>query len=263
MTEEELDNFLKAANNPQFVPGIYNYCDRWCERCQHTNKCYSYAMEQGDAFNTSKTDDLFEKLGKVFKVTMMLLEKMAKEEGFDLAMSEEAYQEFEQNEADRAQAAKKHPLHTLSIQYLGQVKDWNEQQQSWLEKKTETWQQLHELELSKNSPQAEVAQLTNWLEIINWYHLMIPTKFRRALDAVFEIAQGEEEVWRYDEMNGTAKVAMIGTERSIAAWHQIMVNFPEQEESILPILVQLSKLNKAAEKTFPNAIQHVRPGLDE
>lgn len=263
MTDEELDNFLNAADNPKFVSGIYNYCDRWCERCQHTDKCYSYAMEQGDVFKIGKTDDLFEKLGKVFKVTMMLLEKKAKEEGIDLTMSEEEHQEFEKDRAEKAQAAENHPLHGLSMKYIDQVKDWNEQQQSWLEEKTATWQQQQEMDLPKSNPQTEIAQFMDWLEIINWYHFMIHVKFRRALNSVFEIAQGEDEDWRYDEMNGTAKVAMLGTERSIAAWHQIMVHFPEQEAVVLPILVQLSKINKAAKKTFPKAMQHIRPGLDE
>ncbi|MEM9897603.1 MAG: hypothetical protein AAF789_14675 [Bacteroidota bacterium] len=263
MTEEELDNFLNAADNPNFVSGIYNYCDRWCERCQHTHKCYSYAMEQRDVFNLGKTDNLFEKVAKVFEATMMMLEKMAKEEGIDLTMSEEDYQEFEQSRADKKQAAKSHPLHALSMRYIDQVKDWNEQHESWLEEKSATWQQLHEMDLPKSNPQAEIDQFNNWLEIISWYNFMIHVKFMRALNSVFEIAQGEDEDWQHDEMNGTAKVAMIGTERSIVAWHQIMVNFPEQEEFILPILVQLSKITKVAEKTFPKAMQHIRPGLDE
>ncbi len=27
-----------------FVPGIYNYCDRWCERCPLQLRCMSYMM---------------------------------------------------------------------------------------------------------------------------------------------------------------------------------------------------------------------------
>jgi hypothetical protein len=30
----------------RFVSGIYNYCDRWCERCPVTAKCYLYWQEQ-------------------------------------------------------------------------------------------------------------------------------------------------------------------------------------------------------------------------
>ncbi|MCB0550950.1 MAG: hypothetical protein KDD19_25495 [Phaeodactylibacter sp.] len=28
------------------IPGIYNYCDRWCERCSFTSRCLLYAQEQ-------------------------------------------------------------------------------------------------------------------------------------------------------------------------------------------------------------------------
>jgi hypothetical protein len=30
---------LKLASDPKFIPGIYNYCDRWCERCRFTSRC--------------------------------------------------------------------------------------------------------------------------------------------------------------------------------------------------------------------------------
>jgi predicted protein tyrosine phosphatase len=30
---------LKLASDPKFIPGIYNYCDRWCERCPFTSRC--------------------------------------------------------------------------------------------------------------------------------------------------------------------------------------------------------------------------------
>ena len=29
-----------------FIPGIYNYCNRWCERCIYTEKCMNYASEK-------------------------------------------------------------------------------------------------------------------------------------------------------------------------------------------------------------------------
>ena len=36
------------ANNPDLISGIYNYCDRWCERCPLTSRCLVYAAEQED-----------------------------------------------------------------------------------------------------------------------------------------------------------------------------------------------------------------------
>ena len=27
------------------IPGIYNYCDYWCERCAFTQRCGTYLMK--------------------------------------------------------------------------------------------------------------------------------------------------------------------------------------------------------------------------
>jgi hypothetical protein len=29
----------QLAANPRHIPGVYNYCDRWCERCPLTSRC--------------------------------------------------------------------------------------------------------------------------------------------------------------------------------------------------------------------------------
>ena len=42
------DEFMELADNPNFISGIHNYCDRWCERCQFTSRCAVYAIEQAD-----------------------------------------------------------------------------------------------------------------------------------------------------------------------------------------------------------------------
>jgi hypothetical protein len=31
----------ELAEDPRFIPGIYSYCDRWCERCALTSWCMS------------------------------------------------------------------------------------------------------------------------------------------------------------------------------------------------------------------------------
>ena len=52
MDKERMDDL---AGDPRFIPGIYNYCDRWCEHCELTSRCLNYAMgqeEAGDSRNT-------------------------------------------------------------------------------------------------------------------------------------------------------------------------------------------------------------------
>ncbi len=43
-----LRTLTELANNPDLISGIYNYCDRWCERCPLTSRCLVYATEQED-----------------------------------------------------------------------------------------------------------------------------------------------------------------------------------------------------------------------
>ena len=38
--------FEREENN--FIPGIFNYCDRWCERCPLTARCSVYAMVEDE-----------------------------------------------------------------------------------------------------------------------------------------------------------------------------------------------------------------------
>src|SRR5687768_2257063 len=33
------------SDEERFIPGIYNYCDRWCERCGFTSRCRVFADE--------------------------------------------------------------------------------------------------------------------------------------------------------------------------------------------------------------------------
>src|SRR5439155_24301861 len=30
----------------KYIDGIFNYCDRWCERCPFTSRCRSFDMEK-------------------------------------------------------------------------------------------------------------------------------------------------------------------------------------------------------------------------
>jgi hypothetical protein len=65
------------------------------------------------------------------------------------------------------------------------------------------------------------------------------------------------------DADGSAKIALIGMDRSIAAWAVILKSMPEQEKVILDFLVRLERLRRETERTFPKARAFVRPGFDE
>ena len=97
------------------------------------------------------------------------------------------------------------------------------------------------------------------LEVIRWYQHQIYIKIMRALNHDDEIE--EDEAFPKDS-DGSAKVALIGMDRSIGAWGKLQELFPEKTNSILDILVHLDRLRRRTEQTILQARSFVRPGFD-
>jgi hypothetical protein len=66
-----------------------------------------------------------------------------------------------------------------------------------------------------------------------------------------------------DDMNGSAKVALISINRSLAAWSTLLKIMDEYKKPIMEIIVLLRKIKSVAENEFPKAMAFIRPGLDE
>src|SRR5262247_2208794 len=82
-------NLTELARNPDLISGIYNYCDRWCERCPLSSRCLLYATEQEDEDNSPESRDIqneafWKKLGSIFKETHEMILEWAQEAGVDL-----------------------------------------------------------------------------------------------------------------------------------------------------------------------------------
>jgi len=82
------ERLKKLAEDPRFIQSIYNYCDRWCERCPFTARCLNFALGE-EEFDQLETQDLdneafWKKLSETFQMTLELLEEAAEEQGIDL-----------------------------------------------------------------------------------------------------------------------------------------------------------------------------------
>ena len=96
-----LDRLKKLAEEKRFIPGIYNYCDRWCERCPQTSRCLNFSISEEEFSNPEMRDirneAFWNKLSEILKETMEVLKESAKEWGIELetsdAMVDEAIEE--------------------------------------------------------------------------------------------------------------------------------------------------------------------------
>ena len=76
-----------------FIPGIYNYCDRWCEKCEQQLRCMSFVMgkkiEEKGGFNFEREghredESIWARLKEVFESTYEVLHELAEERGLDV-----------------------------------------------------------------------------------------------------------------------------------------------------------------------------------
>ena len=66
-----------------------------------------------------------------------------------------------------------------------------------------------------------------------------------------------------EDGNGSAKIALIAIDRSMAAWHAMEMCLPGKSDSIAPIVAELERLRWLLEEEFPDARGFIRPGFDE
>ncbi len=248
--------------NPNNIEGIYNYCDRWCERCSFTSRCAVYestsnlSPEQNDINNKAFWDNL----SKNFAGAIAMIHEAAKEQGITIEPADDAeWEKYETLKNTARDKAKEHPLIKYSTKYMLQAKALLDKNDLLKQKGGELIQHTELGIKNIDDAKSEVEELGNCLEIVQWYLFQIQVKFMRALPMM----PGEEDDEAFtSDSNGSAKVALIGVDRCIMAWQMLMQFLPAETDDILQLLALLQKIQALGEKAFPNARKFIRPGLD-
>src|SRR4030095_7039134 len=118
-------SLTELANNPDLISGIYNYCDRWCERCPLTSRCLVYATEQEDDDSAPSRDthneEFWQRLGLIFQETRGMIVEWAQEAGIDLT---EPAAEDEATYRRKRKLVDNHPLTRAGKKYANAASDW-------------------------------------------------------------------------------------------------------------------------------------------
>lgn len=281
------DSLKDLAANPNFVSGIYNYCDRWCERCAFTSRCLLYATEQADPdADDPEVRDItnakfWRKMHEIFADTAAMISECAAEAGVDLN-SVDVSEEMAEHEraieiARRDQASQ-------------EATDYTTEVQRWFNEEFITEELVHtDTPAVEQSETIDIA-VGDAAEVIRFYQYFIAVKLMRALSGAvgvpeenfddddflsFDFASSDDEDDEdldHDEIitrssvidaNGSAKIALIAIDRSIAAWRSLQISLPEKSETIQPMMIRLDGLRRSIEARFPKARDFIRPGLDE
>lgn len=256
---------MRLADDDTLISGIYNYCDRWCERCPLTARCLVFKTEQarkkdsGRARPDLENGEFWDDLGDSLAVAMHMVTRDAEELGIDL--SEEALAAVEVDERQRRKLATRQgsALHRAATAYWKAARALLERLEPELK---ETENALNtKLRLGAGRPEAEAAEIRDALEVVHWYLFFIDVKLQRAVSSRVDEHHDEPD-GQPSDADGSAKVALIALDRSIAAWARLRGHLTGEGDAILDLLVQLERLRRAAEREFPRARAFQRPGFD-
>lgn len=257
-----LDDLKKMSRDPDLIPGIYNYCDRWWERCYLSSRCLNYKMEmhenRSEASKDLRNKEFWDELSNIFALTFQMIEEIAEEQGIDLEVIDNEQVEYIRPNDPKV---KSHPVNKAAEKYFESSTEWLDSYQDIFSVKSNEYNYLVENRIKPDKNINKLFELRDFYEIISWYHSMILVKSKRA------VMSSLDDHWDLDEiqndMNGTAKVVLGCIERSLFAWNGIFQHMPEQEDIALKNLANLQKLKKTIHMQFPNAEKFIRPGFDE
>ena len=221
-----------------FIVGIFNYCDRWCEACAFTSRCRLFA----DVAETEASLDpnllpvvdapvLAEEAAPAPPPWMQELIVEMNEAATKIATGEP-------EPPPRRAPPKEHlAIETRAKRYCFRVHPW--------------LQKLRYEPLNPADPYA----------VIGWFHTLIPPKVHRAINGLAE--DDDESHDHPPDHDGSAKVALLGIERSHAAWLALIERGAVSDAEAAPFIADLVWLGEALEQVFPKARGFVRPALDE
>lgn len=252
--------------NPNNIPGVFNWCDRWCERCPLTHKCTLFQQEQEDKAileSDLSEDEKMEKLKEKMMQTFEMLSDAEEEFEMDLDEIDEEEQEEAMLEHEISEIKIDiHPISELSETYMKESMEWLRNKRK--DPVFEPYFQIMYAEVKNHAPLSnEFQKIMDNLETIQWYQTMIPVKCRTAFSYLSEKSFWDEYPIEERAYNGTAKIALICIQNSIKAWQSILFWSKDEEEFILPLLDKLVEMKHMLEEEFPDAYKFIRPGFDE
>jgi hypothetical protein len=253
-----------SNENKEYIEGIYNYCDRWCEKCRFTANCLLFTQESkiktfeilhnGDL---SGIDEVFDK-----EIDRMENEYFDDEEENENDLEEDFFNSINNENEDFTERKEesektKHPIEDLVDEYF--IKSF-----SLIKSLSAKYKFVND---SKEDLEGPVAQkIFNDFEVFSWYHAFISAKIKRALGDLEDIENEDDDDMKeihISDMNGSAKIGVISIKRSIDALNNLHESLDGFSSEVEELLVLLGKMLNFADDLFPNSMEFKRPGFDD
>jgi hypothetical protein len=262
----------------RFIPGVYNYCDRWCERCTLSSRCRVFQHNQAFEAATAAGFTVERALEKAESFVELLQgpqppvppswerQRDAIIEAANRAAAREPtpdeWVRSERMDKRRREWVKAHPLARSSRDYMHLVLD-----------------AIPALRSRAGSQADSLAAAA--LDAIRHHAFLIRSKLQRALGVAWEhfdpaardLADGDEdavddldedeEFLLYDA-NGSAHVALRAIAESREAWEVVAAHPAFASNGMAASMIQrLRDLESDVPALLPGALTFKRPGFDD
>nr|ADC35904.1 hypothetical protein [uncultured bacterium 59] len=229
--------FLAIAKDPAIIPGVYHYCDEWCDYCALTTRCLEYrcTTEFRRQQRRSPGDPTFLSTEEAIAFTReVAAAEGTRTDGLDALLA---------RPRALSNPAASHPLARMAWEYAIGASEL--MMPAWIE----ILKNCEGLGSSAPGPGPD--------EIVMWYHLRIYMKIFRALAAP---ASGAGDASGTGEAVGCAKLALVSVQRSRSALR--LLRSAGNGAAVDALIARLDALESGLDAHFPEARAFVRVGLD-
>lgn len=256
--DERIDDL--NGDDGGFIPGVFNYCDAWCDRCPFTSRCRIYIPR----------DDLEREMEKMESENLEFWEKYDHPNNLfdDVDADEQDEMDFGYGDANielqlkrEEEIAKNEPCNKLARLYANMTRTWFDDADDTFTEGERELKEGADIDHADVDPDQAAAEIAEAVDVISWYEHLIGAKLHRA----FSGRQNESLAEKFNfpkDSEGSAKVALISIDRSITAWGILLKHLHNKSEAILRLISLLEKLRRNVEEEFPEARNFIRMGFD-
>lgn len=247
----------------RFIPNMYDFCDRWCEKCKKCDRCMNYfLMEEMKARSETLPKEIKERkegedgwahLKKMLGVAYKMLREVVKENGLNM----EDVCGFDQLHRDMMKVGdldKQEEEETMERRI--QASDAIRLSSLYEHLADKCLKRVMELEGDIDPDTSPIADAE---DTVGWYMELIQLKVWKALNVLYS----GEQTPVANPYNGYAKVGLIAIRRSEEGWKEVAKVYNEVQEDVDELLIVLEEVEKQVVKEFPDAWAFKRPGLDD
>jgi len=236
-------SLLEMAGDEQFIPGICNFCNRWCERCSKGQNCLSYAYDQVKKGIDPKENNR-DQINKQFWNT---IEEVLSADITGLI----------KDSSDISLKISNENLVLFAEEYGNAVNKWLIENDNLLKEKSSL--------ILVTYNKKETILFSDAIEIVKWYSFFIHKRIIRSLKDLYERKTGDlkDPYNPYRDNIGSAKNTIVACGHSMAAFSFLYPELETEQATIQTFVAQLIQIKNQLLELFPDVMEFKRPGFDK